>query len=55
VKCGRRWRTGTATALPGDDWRARQRRPYMAKANAALVRIMKTEPMTIRIDLDPQP
>jgi deazaflavin-dependent oxidoreductase (nitroreductase family) len=53
VKCGRRWRAGTATPLPDDDWRARQRKPYMAKFNAAAVRVMKTEPMTIRIDLDP--
>ena len=53
VKCGRRWRTGTATPLPDDDWRERQRQPYMAKANAAIVRIMKTQPMTVRIDLDP--
>jgi len=53
VKCGRRWRTGHATPLPEDDWRARQRQPYMAKANAVVVRIMKTEPLTVRIDLDP--
>jgi len=52
VKIGRRWRTGTATPLPDDDWRARQREPYMAKANAAVVRIMKTDPMTVRVDLD---
>ena len=53
IKCGRSWRSGTATPLPDDDWRARQRQPYMAKANAVIVRAMKTEPMTIRIDLDP--
>ena len=53
VKTGWRWRTGTATPLPDDDWRERQRESYMAKANAAVVRIMKSEPMTIRIDLDP--
>ncbi len=53
VKCGRRWRAGTATPLPDDDWRARQRQPYMAKGNAAVVRAMKTEPMTVRVDLDP--
>jgi deazaflavin-dependent oxidoreductase (nitroreductase family) len=53
VKCGRRWRTGTATPLPDDDWRERQRQPYMAKLNAATVRVMKTTPMTVRIDLDP--
>jgi hypothetical protein len=39
--------------VPDDDWRARQHKPYMAKFNAAAVRVMKTEPMTIRIDLDP--
>ena len=54
VKCGRRWRGGSATPLPDDDWRRRQREPYMATANAAVVRIMKTEPMTVRVDLDPQ-
>jgi deazaflavin-dependent oxidoreductase (nitroreductase family) len=53
LKVGRRWRQGTACPLPEDDWRARQRRPYMAKANAAIVRIMKTRPMTVRVDLDP--
>jgi hypothetical protein len=53
VKCGRRWRPGTATPLPQDDWRERQRQTYMAKSNAAVVRLMKTEPMTVRIDLDP--
>jgi deazaflavin-dependent oxidoreductase (nitroreductase family) len=54
VKIGWRWRTGTATALPDDDWRRRQREPYMAKANAVIVRVMKTNPMTVRIDLDPR-
>jgi deazaflavin-dependent oxidoreductase (nitroreductase family) len=54
VKCGYRWRTGVATPLPDDDWRRRQREPYMAKANAAVVRVMKTAPMTVRVDLDPQ-
>jgi deazaflavin-dependent oxidoreductase (nitroreductase family) len=53
IKSGLRWRTGIATPLPDDDWRTRQREPYMAKANAVLVRLMKTEPMTVRIDLDP--
>ena len=52
VKVGRRWRTGTAFPLPGDDWRARQRQPYLRKFNSAVVRAMKTEPMAIRIDLD---
>ena len=52
VKTGWRWRSGSATPMPEDDWRARQRRPYMSKANAAIVRIMGTEPMTVRVDLD---
>jgi hypothetical protein len=37
--------------LPEDDWRARQR--GMPKANAAVVRLMGSEPVTVRIDLDP--
>jgi deazaflavin-dependent oxidoreductase (nitroreductase family) len=56
VKVGGRWRTGTAHLLPGDDPRARQRalargRPLRA-LNAASVRAMGTELLTIRIDLD---
>lgn len=53
VKVSRRWRTGTAHPLPDDDWRERQRQPYMSKSNATMVRMMKTAPMTVRIDLDP--
>jgi len=52
VRVGRRWRTGTAVPLPDDDWRARQRKPYLKKFNSAVVRVMKTTPMTIRVDLD---
>lgn len=55
IKLGRRWRSGTAHVLPEDDWRERQRRPYMHKQNAAVVRVMKTAPMTVRVDLDPEP
>jgi deazaflavin-dependent oxidoreductase (nitroreductase family) len=52
-----RWRTGTATILADDDPRERQR--WMAQqrpsssANAAVVRLMGTNLLTIRIDLDP--
>jgi deazaflavin-dependent oxidoreductase (nitroreductase family) len=50
VRVGRRWRTGTASVLPDDDWRERQRR--MPKLNAAVVRAAGTEPVTVRVDLD---
>ncbi len=57
VKVGRRWRSGTAHTLPDDDWRERLRsigrgRPGL-KLNSAVVRVMKSDPMTVRIDLDP--
>jgi len=50
------WRTGTAHLLPDDDPRERQRwlarvRPGSA-SNAAVVRIMGTQLLTVRIDLD---
>ena len=50
VRVGRRWRTGTAHPMPEDDWRTRQR--AMPKGNARMVRLMGTDPMTVRIDLD---
>jgi deazaflavin-dependent oxidoreductase (nitroreductase family) len=52
-----KWRTGTASIMPDDDPRERQR--WMAEqrpsssANAAVVRLMGTNLLTIRIDLDP--
>jgi len=46
-----RWRGGTAHALPGDDPLARQR--SLPAFNARVVRLMGTELMTVRIDLDP--
>jgi deazaflavin-dependent oxidoreductase (nitroreductase family) len=51
VKVGREWLSGTAHLLPGDDTSARLRflkRPV----NDALVRLVGTEHLTIRIDLD---
>jgi deazaflavin-dependent oxidoreductase (nitroreductase family) len=51
VRIGRRWRTGTAQVLPGDDWRARQRR-IPNKPNSAMVRLNASEPVTVRVDLD---
>jgi deazaflavin-dependent oxidoreductase (nitroreductase family) len=52
VKVGLRWRDGTAHLLPEDDVAARLRllrRPL----NDAIVRLVGTEHLTIRVDLDP--
>jgi deazaflavin-dependent oxidoreductase (nitroreductase family) len=51
VRMGRRWRSGTARVLPEDDWRERQR--GMPGTNARMVRLMSSEPVTVRVDLDP--
>jgi len=50
IKIGRRWRTGTAHVMPDDDPRARQR--GMPSVNAAVVRLMGTDLLTVRVDLD---
>ena len=52
VRLGRRWRSGTAHVLSDDDWRERQRR-MSNRLNSAVVRAMGTEPVTVRVDLDP--
>ena len=51
LRIGRHWRTGSATILAGDDPLARQH--HMSKLNAAAVRAMGTELLTVRVDLDP--
>jgi deazaflavin-dependent oxidoreductase (nitroreductase family) len=51
IRIGRRWRSGVASILAGDDPRARQR--HMTRLNAAGVRAMGTDLLTIRVDLDP--
>lgn len=51
LRVGRRWRSGVAHVLEDDDARARQR--TLRRFNAALVRLMGTELLTIRVDLDP--
>jgi deazaflavin-dependent oxidoreductase (nitroreductase family) len=51
VRTGRRWRTGTARVLSDVDWRALQRR-LPSKLSSAVVRLMGTEHLTIRVDLD---
>jgi len=52
VRIGRRWRAATATPMPDDDPRERQRR-IGNKLNSAVVRVMGSDMLTIRIDLDP--
>jgi deazaflavin-dependent oxidoreductase (nitroreductase family) len=54
VRVGRRWRAGRARVLADDDWRARQR-DLPGKLNSAVVRLMGTEHLTVRVDLDPDP
>ena len=50
IRVGGRWRTGTASILDDDDARERQR--SMRPGNAALVRAMGTDLLTVRVDLD---
>ena len=50
VRIGGRWRTGTAHLLPGDDPIARL--SHLPGLNGAVVRMMGTDLLTIRIDLD---
>jgi deazaflavin-dependent oxidoreductase (nitroreductase family) len=52
VLVGGRWRTGTAHLMPEDDPRERQRL-LGHRLNASFVRLMGTELMTVRVDLDP--
>jgi deazaflavin-dependent oxidoreductase (nitroreductase family) len=54
VRVGRRWRSGAAHVLYDDDWRARQRQ-LPNKVNSAVVRLIGTEHLTIRIDLEGAP
>jgi deazaflavin-dependent oxidoreductase (nitroreductase family) len=54
VKAGGVWRAGTAVVLPDDDPAARSRAlPY--RWDAAIGRMMASAPLTIRIDLVPDP
>jgi deazaflavin-dependent oxidoreductase (nitroreductase family) len=51
VRAGRRWRTGTAQVVSDVDWRELQRR-LPSKLSSAVVRLMGTEHLVIRVDLD---
>jgi deazaflavin-dependent oxidoreductase (nitroreductase family) len=52
VKVGRRWYEGSAHVLPDDDPFERMRK-LGRPANDSMVRLMGTEHLTIRVDLDP--
>jgi deazaflavin-dependent oxidoreductase (nitroreductase family) len=56
VRVGRRWHDGTARLVPEDDPRERLRyinsSHPITRLSTATVRLLQTEPMTIRIDLD---
>jgi deazaflavin-dependent oxidoreductase (nitroreductase family) len=58
LRIGRRWRAGTAHILPGDDPRERLRKIMAtrkrSRLNAATVRLMQTDLLTLRVDLDPE-
>jgi deazaflavin-dependent oxidoreductase (nitroreductase family) len=53
VKVRGKWRTGTAYVLPDDDVAARMR-ALKRPVNDRTVRLMGSELLTIRIDLDPE-
>lgn len=50
VRVGGRWRNGTAHLLPDDD--ALARLGQLPKLNSAVVRMMGSDLLTIRVDLD---
>src|SRR3954469_7059639 len=56
VKTGRRWRTGVAHVVPGEDPRERLRKLRQDRAtslNARTIELMGTELLVVRVDLDP--
>lgn len=50
VRAGGRWSTGTAHLMPEDDVRARLK--TLPPINSAMVRLVGTDLMTVRVDLD---
>jgi deazaflavin-dependent oxidoreductase (nitroreductase family) len=52
VRIGRSWREGTARVLLDDDVRERARR-LPNRVNTRTVLLMASEPVTVRVDLDP--
>jgi deazaflavin-dependent oxidoreductase (nitroreductase family) len=51
VKVRGTWRSGVATLMPEDDVLERQK--TLSRFNSFIVRTAGTDPMTVRIDLDP--
>ncbi len=51
LRIGGRWRTGRATIVPDDDVQARLR--AQSRWNRTAVRMVGTELLSVRIDLDP--
>jgi deazaflavin-dependent oxidoreductase (nitroreductase family) len=51
IRIGRRWRSGVATVLAGENPLEHLR--HTTKLNAAGVRAMGTDLLTVRVDLDP--
>lgn len=51
VRIGRRWRSGVANVLAADDPSAHEH--HLTRLNAAVVRAMGTDLLTVRVDLDP--
>jgi deazaflavin-dependent oxidoreductase (nitroreductase family) len=52
VRIGRTWRNGTARVLLDDDVRGRASR-MPNQVNTRMVLLMASEPVTVRVDLDP--
>jgi deazaflavin-dependent oxidoreductase (nitroreductase family) len=50
LRVGRKWRTGTAHTMPDDDPRQRLRK--LPTFNSAVVRLLGTDHLSVRIDLD---
>lgn len=50
IRVGGHWRAGTAHVMEDDDARARQRQ--LRPVNAAFVRLMGTDLLTVRVDLE---
>jgi deazaflavin-dependent oxidoreductase (nitroreductase family) len=54
IKLGRRWLSGTATILEGEDSERRLQELHRP-VNDTLVRLVGTQQLVIRVDLDPAP
>jgi deazaflavin-dependent oxidoreductase (nitroreductase family) len=58
LKIGRHWRAGRAVLLPEDDaWRRRaemdRRNGWMGRFDGVFFKVLGSNPLTVRVDLDP--